>query len=130
MNRLLISFLIFFVKLSTQDLVENTAEPNEDSGGAPAYEMNVYVRGVFYADKKYAHKDPEMNSGYGDVWYDKIPDDRNAIAQYFELYSMSGELDDFKKQVDFTYENVHLIARIKSLSPNQMYDLENKLETL
>jgi hydrophobe/amphiphile efflux-3 (HAE3) family protein len=66
----------------------------------------------------------------GEVWYDKIPDDRNAIAQYFELYSMSGDPDDFEKQVDFTYENAHLIARIKSLSTAQMYDLEKKLEKI
>ncbi len=66
----------------------------------------------------------------GDVWYDKIPDDRNAIAQYFELYSLSGEPDDFEKQVDFTYENAHLIARIKSLSTQQTYDLEKRLKAL
>jgi len=31
--------------------------------------------------------------------YDRIPDTRNAIAQYFELYSMSGDPEDFEKMV-------------------------------
>ncbi|MBN1478940.1 RND family transporter [candidate division KSB1 bacterium] len=63
----------------------------------------------------------------GEVWYDKIPDDRNAIAQYFELYSMSGDPDDFDKLVDFTYENAHLMARIKSLSTPELKELEKTL---
>jgi len=48
--------------------------------------------------------------------YDRIPDTRNAVAQYFELYSMSGDPDDFEKMVDFPYENAQISARINSES--------------
>ena len=50
----------------------------------------------------------------GEEYYDVIPDSRNAIAQYFELYSMSGDPDDFDKLVDFPYENSHLMIRVNS----------------
>ncbi len=35
--------------------------------------------------------------------YDKIPPTREAVAQYLELYSMSGNPDDFDDFVDFDY---------------------------
>ncbi len=63
----------------------------------------------------------------GDPFYDKIPDGRNAIAQYFALYSMSGDPEDFDKLVDFPYENAHIMARIKSLSTSELNDLEQKM---
>lgn len=39
----------------------------------------------------------------GDEFYDKIPDSREAVAQYLELYSMSGDSEDFEDLVDFEY---------------------------
>jgi hydrophobe/amphiphile efflux-3 (HAE3) family protein len=48
--------------------------------------------------------------------YNAIPDTRNAVAQYFELYSMSGDPDDLEKMVDFTYEHAVITARINSSS--------------
>jgi hydrophobe/amphiphile efflux-3 (HAE3) family protein len=48
--------------------------------------------------------------------YDRIPDTRNAVAQYFELYSMSGDPEDFEKMVDFPYENALLQARLETSS--------------
>jgi uncharacterized protein len=42
----------------------------------------------------------------GDPWYDTIPDSRAAIAQYIELYQMSGDPEDFEQLVDFEYEHV------------------------
>ena len=50
----------------------------------------------------------------GEEYYDVIPDSRNAIAQYFELYNMSGDPEDFDKLVDFPYENSHLMVRINN----------------
>jgi predicted RND superfamily exporter protein len=50
----------------------------------------------------------------GEEYYDRIPDSRNAIAQYFELYGMSGDPDDFEKLVDFPYENSHMMVRINN----------------
>ena len=39
----------------------------------------------------------------GDEYYDKIPDSYEAIAQYLELYSMSGDPEDFEEFIDFNY---------------------------
>ncbi len=38
-----------------------------------------------------------------DEFYDKIPDSRDAIAQYIEFYNLSGDPDDFDELVDFEY---------------------------
>ena len=48
--------------------------------------------------------------------YDRIPDSRQAVAQYFELYTMSGNPEDFEKMVDFPYEHAVVTARINSSS--------------
>lgn len=48
--------------------------------------------------------------------YDKVPETRNGIAQYFELYSMSGDAEDFEKMVDFPYEHALVTARINKTS--------------
>jgi uncharacterized protein len=37
--------------------------------------------------------------------YDRIPESRNAVAQYFELYNMNGDPEDFENLVDFNYEH-------------------------
>ncbi len=48
--------------------------------------------------------------------YEKIPETRNAVAQYFELYNMSGEPDDFERLMDFNYEHAQISARINNTS--------------
>jgi len=48
--------------------------------------------------------------------YDAVPQTRNAIAQYFELYNMSGDPEDFEKMVDFDYEHAVITARINTSS--------------
>ncbi|MBN1757544.1 MAG: RND family transporter [Chitinispirillaceae bacterium] len=48
--------------------------------------------------------------------YDKIPETRDGIAQYFELYAMSGDPDDFNKLVDFPQEHAIVTARINKTS--------------
>jgi len=60
--------------------------------------------------------------------YDKIPDDRNAVAQYFELYSMSGDPDDFEKMVDFPYEHALLTARLNTASTKKMDHVINRVK--
>lgn len=52
--------------------------------------------------------------------YDQIPESRNAVAQYFELYSMSGDPEDFDKLVDFPYENAQVTARINEVSTRKI----------
>jgi uncharacterized protein len=47
-----------------------------------------------------------------DPAFDVIPETREAIAQYFLLYSMSGEPEDFDRLVDFPYRHALLSARI------------------
>ncbi|MBN1306393.1 MAG: RND family transporter [Chitinispirillaceae bacterium] len=50
----------------------------------------------------------------GEAGWDRIPPTRDAVAQYVELYSMSGEPDDFERMVDFNYENAQCIVRINN----------------
>lgn len=60
--------------------------------------------------------------------YDRIPDSRNAVAQYFELYSMSGDPDDFEKIVDFPYEHALLTARLNTASTKKMDHVIDRLK--
>jgi predicted RND superfamily exporter protein len=39
----------------------------------------------------------------GEALYDKIPDTREAVAQYLELYAMSGDPEDLEDLVNFDY---------------------------
>ncbi len=48
--------------------------------------------------------------------YDQLPESRTGIAQYFELYSMSGDPEDFSKMVDFPYEHALVTARVNKTS--------------
>ncbi len=50
----------------------------------------------------------------GDPLYDKIPDSREAVAQYFELYTMSGDAEDFEKMVDFPFENAQMTIMLNT----------------
>lgn len=43
----------------------------------------------------------------------RIPDSRELIAQYFELYMLSGDIDDFSKLVDFNFEHAQVVAQVK-----------------
>ena len=51
-----------------------------------------------------------------DDLYDRIPDSYNAVAQYLELYLMSGEPDDLEKMIDFEFEHAMLLLRFTSTS--------------
>ncbi len=48
----------------------------------------------------------------GDPYYNRIPDSRNAIAQYMELYLMSGDPDDLERMVDFDFQRAQIMVRI------------------
>ena len=67
----------------------------------------------------------------GDEFYDTIPGNRMAIAQYIELYSMSGDPEDLEKLVDFDFtravlnvqfaaEDIRDFRRITSLIDNMV----------
>ncbi len=44
--------------------------------------------------------------------YDRIPETREAIAQMFELYNMSGSPDDFKQLTDLDNTKAHILIRL------------------
>ena len=46
--------------------------------------------------------------------YDRIPTSREAIAQLFELYNMSGEQGDFKQLMNFDNTRAHILVRLSS----------------
>jgi uncharacterized protein len=48
-----------------------------------------------------------------DPKFDVIPDTRELVAQYFLLYSMNADPDDFSKIVDFNFKNTQLIAQVR-----------------
>jgi len=59
----------------------------------------------------------------------KIPDTREAVAQYLELYMMSGDPDDFEKIVDFDYQNAQMIVRINDASTPVLAAIKDKIES-
>ncbi len=65
-----------------------------------------------------------------DPMYDKIPDTRSAIAQYFALYSMSGDAADFEKMVDFPYEHAVITARVNRTSTIVLRRVVRKIKRL
>jgi predicted RND superfamily exporter protein len=44
--------------------------------------------------------------------YDNIPESREAIAQFFELYNMSGNPDDFSQIINFNNTKAHILIRL------------------
>jgi predicted RND superfamily exporter protein len=66
----------------------------------------------------------------GDALYDKIPDSREAVAQTIELYSMSGDPEDFEEIVDFDYTRALLTIQYQAGSMDEMNRIEDKIATL
>ncbi len=50
----------------------------------------------------------------GEAYYDRIPATREAVAQFFEMYSMGGDPSDFEQLVDFDFRNTRLLVRVRS----------------
>lgn len=65
-----------------------------------------------------------------DKLYDKIPDTRNAVAQYLELYSMSGDPEDFEDFVNFEYTNALLQIQYQANDMKTLNKFENKVRAL
>lgn len=66
----------------------------------------------------------------GEANYDRIPDSREAVAQYFELYSMSGDPEDFEKFVDFPYEHAMVTARLNTTSTPKLNRLVHSVNAM
>jgi uncharacterized protein len=49
-----------------------------------------------------------------DPGYDQIPDSREAVAQYLELYAMSGDPEDLEQLVDFDYTQGAMNVQFKA----------------
>ena len=60
--------------------------------------------------------------------YDQIPQSRDAVAQYLELYSMSSDPEDFEKMVDFSYKTAQITAQIKSESTGVIKKVVKRIE--
>ena len=45
----------------------------------------------------------------------RLPDSRDAVAQYHLLYSMGGSPEDFEQMIDFEHEHALITARISSV---------------
>jgi predicted RND superfamily exporter protein len=48
----------------------------------------------------------------GDPYYNVVPDNRNALAQYLELYLMSGDPKDLERLVDFDFQKAQVMVRV------------------
>lgn len=65
-----------------------------------------------------------------DSLYNKIPSTRAAVAQYLEMYMMSGDPDDFEKLVDFDYQHAQMIVRVNDASTESLRNIEAKIQSL
>ena len=65
-----------------------------------------------------------------DEFYDAIPNDRMAIAQYIEFYSMSGNPEDFEKLVNFEYTKAVLNIQFKAKDMRALKRIENQIQQL
>jgi hypothetical protein len=66
----------------------------------------------------------------GDELYDKIPNEREAIAQYIEFYSMSGDPDDFEQLVDFDYSKAILNVQFRADDIDDLKQVESYIHSL
>lgn len=66
----------------------------------------------------------------GTPGYGKIPDTRDAVAQYFELYNMSGDPDDFEDLVDFNYEHGLMNIQFQAADMKTLNKVLNSIEEL
>jgi uncharacterized protein len=62
--------------------------------------------------------------------YDNIPEDRNAIAQMFELYNMSGDQSDFRQLLSPDDLDAHILIRLSDPENKVIMNIQNKLKIL
>ena len=65
-----------------------------------------------------------------DELYDKIPADRQTIAQYIEFYNMSGDPEDFEKLVDFDYTKAGLNIQFMAKDMKSFRETETQIQKL
>jgi hydrophobe/amphiphile efflux-3 (HAE3) family protein len=62
--------------------------------------------------------------------YDTIPETREAIAQMFELYNMSGSPDDFKQLTDLENTKAHILIRISEPENEIIKSVKSRISEL
>jgi hypothetical protein len=62
--------------------------------------------------------------------YNKIPETREAIAQMFELYNMSGSPDDFKQLTDLDNTKAHILIRLSKPENDIIKSVKAKITEL
>lgn len=66
----------------------------------------------------------------GNPYYDRIPDKRDAIAQYIEFYNMSGDPADFEQMVDFDYTKSVATIQFKAKNYSSFKNTESKIREI
>lgn len=66
----------------------------------------------------------------GDSLYDRIPDTRDAVAQYIEFYNMSGDPADFERLVDFDYTRANLNIQFRAEDIKEFNQVESTIDSL
>jgi hypothetical protein len=66
----------------------------------------------------------------GDAFYDRIPDNQNAISQYIEFYNMSGDPADFEQLVDFDYTKSVATIQFEALNYKSFKQTEASIKEI
>ncbi|HNW49903.1 MAG TPA: MMPL family transporter [Prolixibacteraceae bacterium] len=65
-----------------------------------------------------------------DAGYNQIPESRDAVAQYLELYSMNGDPEDLEQFVNFDYTKTLLTVQYKASKIVEINTVLNRLKEL
>jgi hydrophobe/amphiphile efflux-3 (HAE3) family protein len=66
----------------------------------------------------------------GEEGYDRIPLERDGIAQMFELYNMSGDPDDFKQLMDPANTKAHILIKLSNPENRVINSVKEKITEL
>lgn len=66
----------------------------------------------------------------GDPGYDRIPESKEAVAQYLELYAMSGDPADLERLVDFEYAHAAMNVQFRAGDLRSFRKVIGKVESL
>ena len=66
----------------------------------------------------------------GEAGYDRIPESAEAVAQYLELYAMSGDPADLEQLVDFDYTNAAMNVQFRAGDLRSFRKVIGKIESL
>jgi hypothetical protein len=67
---------------------------------------------------------------FDDPAYDAIPESRDAVAQYLELYGMSADISDFERFVDFDFTSTLLTIQYQASGLSQVNDLLKEIDKM